>query len=75
MGEGWGDWFATILRMSSNTTRNDNFGMGAYSASGNGIRKYLYSTSKTTNPSTYAFIRKPGYWGVHAKGEVVCFII
>jgi extracellular elastinolytic metalloproteinase len=22
------------------------------------------------NPSTYAFINKPGYWGVHAKGEV-----
>ena len=22
------------------------------------------------NPSTYGYITKPGYWGVHAKGEV-----
>lgn len=43
--------------------------MGAYSA-GKGIRKFDYSTNMTVNPSTYGYIQKPGYWGVHAKGEV-----
>ncbi len=28
MGEGWGDFFATILRMNSSTTRHDVFSMG-----------------------------------------------
>lgn len=71
MGEGWGDFFATIMRMPANATRNDNFNMGGYSANDkNGIRFYVYSTSMETNPSTYAYILKPKYWGVHAKGEV-----
>ncbi|KAI8812358.1 Fungalysin metallopeptidase-domain-containing protein [Cladochytrium replicatum] len=70
MGEGWGDVFATVIRMSANNTRKDEFGMGEYSNGGDGIRKYKYSTSKRTNPSTYSYITKPGYWGVHAKGEV-----
>ena len=44
--------------------------MGDYSNGGKGIRNFAYSTSNDTNPSTYAYIRKPAYWGVHAKGEV-----
>lgn len=28
-----------------------------------------------TNPSTYAYINKPGYYGVHAKGEVWAAIL
>ncbi|KAJ3056991.1 Fungalysin/Thermolysin Extracellular metalloproteinase 5 [Rhizophlyctis rosea] len=70
MGEGWGDFFATITRMTANSTRDDVFGMGEYANGGEGIRKYKYSTSKAVNPSTYGFINRPGYWGVHAKGEV-----
>lgn len=35
-----------------------------------GIRKFVYSTNMKTNPSTYAYIRKFAYYGVHAKGEV-----
>ncbi|KAJ3159266.1 Fungalysin/Thermolysin Extracellular metalloproteinase 5 [Geranomyces michiganensis] len=70
MGEGWGDFFATVTRATANSTRNDNFGMGEYANGGHGIRKYLYSTDMGVNPSTYAFIERPGYWGVHAKGEV-----
>jgi extracellular elastinolytic metalloproteinase len=62
--------------MDTNNTRTDNFSMGSYS-SGNkkGIRNYIYSTSLDTNPSTYAYIRQPGYWGVHAKGEVWAAIL
>lgn len=70
MGEGWGDFIATMLRMSVNTTRDDDFSMGGYSNGGQGIRIYNYSTNNVTNPSTYGYIRKPQYWGVHAKGEV-----
>ena len=39
MGEGWGDFFATILRMTEKDTRKSIYGMGDYSA-GKGIRKY-----------------------------------
>lgn len=56
--------------MDSSTNRNNSFGMGDYSNGGKGIRNYIYSTSFKINPSTYAYVRKPGYWGVHAKGEV-----
>ncbi|KAJ3346890.1 Fungalysin/Thermolysin Extracellular metalloproteinase 5 [Entophlyctis luteolus] len=75
MGEGWGDFFATITRMTANNTRNDIFGMGEYSNGGKGIRKFSYSTNMTTNPSTYSYITKPGYWGVHPKGEVWAAIL
>lgn len=39
MGEGWGDYFATLLRQNSSSVRTDDFGMGEYSA-GRGIRKF-----------------------------------
>lgn len=31
---------------------------------------YLALQNETTNPSTYKTLDKPGYWGVHAIGEV-----
>ncbi|KAJ2736854.1 hypothetical protein H4R23_001930 [Coemansia sp. Cherry 401B] len=69
MGEGWGDIFATIIRLSANSSRADDMPMGAYSAA-RGIRKYPYSTNMEVNPSTYAIMDGPAYWEVHAKGEV-----
>ncbi|KAJ3196197.1 Fungalysin/Thermolysin Extracellular metalloproteinase 5 [Irineochytrium annulatum] len=75
MGEGWGDYFATILRTTVNSTREDVYSMGSYANGGHGIRKYKYSTSKSINPSTYSYVAKPGYWGVHAKGEVWAVIL
>jgi extracellular elastinolytic metalloproteinase len=45
--------------------------MGAWAANRDaGIRNYKYSTNSTSNPSTYKTLDKPGYWGVHAIGEV-----
>ncbi|KAL1916447.1 uncharacterized protein VTP21DRAFT_5638 [Calcarisporiella thermophila] len=70
MGEGWGDFIATILRMRPEFNSTVEFGMGEYANGGQGIRKYKYSTSKKTNPETYGTMNKPGYWGVHAKGAV-----
>ncbi|WVO16637.1 hypothetical protein L204_104316 [Cryptococcus depauperatus] len=75
MGEGWGDAIATLVRQveeHKNFKNNlDVFAMGAWAAnSEKGIRNYKYSTNSTTNPSTYKTLDKPGYWGVHAIGEV-----
>lgn len=45
--------------------------MGAWASNRpHGIRKYIYSTDEKVNPSTYKTLDKPGYWGVHAVGEV-----
>lgn len=70
MGEGWGDFFATVLRMKPSTTREESWMMGDYCNGGEGIRKYPYSSDKKTNPETFGVMDKPGYWGVHAKGAV-----
>ncbi|CAE6455386.1 unnamed protein product [Rhizoctonia solani] len=68
MGEGWGDFLATTIR---STKQYKDFPMGSWAANEiNGIRNYVYSTNITVNPSTYKTLDKPGYWGVHAIGEV-----
>jgi extracellular elastinolytic metalloproteinase len=77
MGEGWGDFFATILRQRGTYDREMSFAMGPYSANkpGLGIRKYPYTTDMATNPETYGYVNNVGYEGVHAKGEVWCGIL
>ncbi|GAA5852921.1 hypothetical protein JCM9279_000078 [Rhodotorula babjevae] len=69
MGEGWGDFLATMIRMHD--VNQTDYSMGEWaSGRANGIRNYRYSRNLTENPSTYKFLDKPGYWGVHAIGEV-----
>ncbi|KAL1413436.1 hypothetical protein Q8F55_001203 [Vanrija albida] len=75
MGEGWGDAIATIIRQVEEHGKfkngTDVYPMGAWAANQpGGIRNYVYSTNSTVNPSTYKTLDKPGYWGVHAIGEV-----
>ncbi|KAF9360145.1 Fungalysin/Thermolysin Extracellular metalloproteinase 5 [Mortierella sp. AD094] len=70
MGEGWGDFFATMFRQKKHHNYESEFGMGSYSNGGQGIRRFPYSTSLTTNPETFKVMDGPAYWGVHAKGEV-----
>ncbi|KAL7278061.1 hypothetical protein ACG7TL_008025 [Trametes sanguinea] len=68
MGEGWGDFLATTIRSNKNYS---DYAMGSWAANmEKGIRNYPYSLNQTINPSTYATLDKPGYWGVHAIGEV-----
>jgi len=68
MGEGWGDFLATMIR---STSTYSDYSMGAWAANRErGIRNYIYSLNETINPSTYKTLDKPGYWGVHAIGEV-----
>lgn len=70
MGEGWGDWFATAIRLKANDTRATDYGMGDWANGGTGIRNYPYSTSMTTNPLTYTKVGKSGYTAVHAIGSI-----
>ncbi|KIY72028.1 extracellular elastinolytic metallo proteinase [Cylindrobasidium torrendii FP15055 ss-10] len=68
MGEGWGDFLATTIR--ANKTYSD-YAMGSWAANTEkGIRNYPYSLDESINPSSYQTLDKPGYWGVHAIGEV-----
>ncbi|KAI1320034.1 Fungalysin/Thermolysin Extracellular metalloproteinase 5 [Mortierella claussenii] len=70
MGEGWGDFFATMFRQKKHHNYDSVFDMGSYSNGGKGIRRFPYSTSLKTNPETFKVMDGPAYWGVHAKGEV-----
>jgi extracellular elastinolytic metalloproteinase len=68
MGEGWGDFLATTIRATRNYS---DYAMGEWAANRpGGIRNYVYSLNETVNPSTYQTLDRPGYWGVHAIGEV-----
>lgn len=55
MGEGWGDFMGTAVRVKTTDTRETDYPLGAW-VYGNprGLRQYVYSTSLTTNPLTYA---------------------
>ncbi|KAF9434794.1 Fungalysin/Thermolysin Extracellular metalloproteinase 5 [Entomortierella beljakovae] len=70
MGEGWGDFFATMFRQNATHNWSSEFDMGSYATGGQGIRRFPYSTSFETNPETFKIMDKKEYWEVHAKGEV-----
>ncbi|KAJ2743402.1 hypothetical protein GGI20_003764 [Coemansia sp. BCRC 34301] len=77
MSEGWSDAVANILRIRPGDTRSIDMAMGKYvlGDSGRGIRKYPYSTSLQTNPSTYGYLDRPEYKEEHAIGEVWAAIL
>ncbi|EJD00359.1 uncharacterized protein FOMMEDRAFT_22193 [Fomitiporia mediterranea MF3/22] len=65
MGEGWGDFFATVIR---STATYSDYTMGAWAANrAGGIRTYPYSLNMTINPTTYKTVDK--YWEVHSIGQ------
>jgi extracellular elastinolytic metalloproteinase len=69
MGEGWGDFMATAIRLKASDTRAKNYPMGAWiNNSPAGIRAYPYSTSLTTNPHVYTDVNS--LTKVHAIGTV-----
>jgi len=77
MGEGWGDWWATVFLQRAEYTRTDEFPMGLYAA-GRGIRPFVYTgtpVSAGVNPQTYDFLNRAGYTGVHAIGSVWCQVL
>ncbi|KAF7593537.1 Fungalysin/Thermolysin Extracellular metalloproteinase 5 [Aspergillus hancockii] len=69
MGEGWGDFMATAIRLKAGDTRSKDYTMGEWAANEQGgIRAYPYSTSLTTNPLTYTSVDSLS--SVHAIGTV-----
>jgi len=75
MGEGWGDFFATMFLQTRATTRAQQFPMGLYAAR-RGIRPFPYSTTLEGNPQTFGILNQgPPYNAVHAIGSVWCQIL
>jgi len=75
MGEGWGDWFATMFLQTRETTRAAQFPMGLYAAR-RGIRPFPYSADLTGNPQTFGFMNMgPPYNAVHTIGSLWCQIL
>jgi extracellular elastinolytic metalloproteinase len=74
MGEGWGDFMAIAIHLKTTDKRTTNYPLGDW-IYGNpaGIRSYVYSTSLTTNPLTYAKVN--GVSEVHAIGTTWATIL
>ncbi|GAW13838.1 hypothetical protein ANO14919_032280 [Xylariales sp. No.14919] len=69
MGEGWGDFMATAIRLQEDDTRDTDYSLGAWVYNNNaGIRNYLYSTKLSVNP--YMYTTANTYNEVHDIGEI-----
>lgn len=69
MGEGWGDFMATAIRLQEGDTRDTDYSLGAWVYNNPaGIRNYLYSTKLDVNP--YMYITANTYNEVHDIGEI-----
>ncbi|EGR44217.1 uncharacterized protein TRIREDRAFT_70800 [Trichoderma reesei QM6a] len=74
MGEGWGDFYATAIRLKPSDTHSTNYPMGAWADNNPaGIRQYPYSTSLTTNPLTYKSVNSQSE--VHSAGTTWASIL
>jgi extracellular elastinolytic metalloproteinase len=69
MGEGWGDFIATLWEMKASDKSDKIALMGSWVNNGKTIRRNPYTTDMKLNPTTYGFILK-GYSQVHATGEI-----
>ena len=70
-GEGWSDWLGLILTIEPGDTGPDTRGIGTYALdddSGQGIRRFPYSTNMSVNPHTYGSLANSS--GPHAIGEI-----
>jgi len=70
-GEGWSDWLGLILTIEPGDAGTDSRGIGTYALdddSGQGIRRFPYSTDMSINPQTYGSLANSN--GVHAVGEI-----
>ncbi|KAH9884367.1 Fungalysin metallopeptidase-domain-containing protein [Xylariomycetidae sp. FL2044] len=69
MGEGWGDFMATAIRLKDGDTRETDYSLGAWVYNDPlGIRSYLYSTDLEVNPYMYVTLNTQNE--VHDIGEV-----
>lgn len=65
---------ATLARDRNGSTPAFTMGEWASGRPG-GIRHWPYSRNISISPETYETLNKPGYWAVHAAGEVWATII
>lgn len=74
MGEGWSDWVALVTTAKSTDYAGLRRGVGTYVSrepiTGNGVRRYPYTTDMAVNPLTYGSVAENP--GKHALGEVWC---
>lgn len=74
MGEGWSDWFATVLTIEPGDQGTDVRGMGTYASgdpvTGTGIRPAPYSTDLNVNNFTYAATNNANISQPHGIGFV-----
>jgi extracellular elastinolytic metalloproteinase len=74
MGEGWGDFMAIAIHVKTTDTRTTDYPLGDWIYNNPaGIRDYLYSTSLSTNPLTYASTNSLNE--VHAIGTLWATIL
>jgi len=74
MGEGWGDFMATAVRLKPGDTAATDYGMGEWVYNdAKGIREYKYSTNIKTNPYVYTSVNDMGE--VHSIGTVWATIL
>jgi PKD repeat protein len=73
-GEGWSDWLGLILTIEPGDLGTMGRGIGTYAlgqaTTGQGIRRYRYSTDMNINPQTYANLATSST--VHQRGEIWC---
>ncbi len=73
-GEGWSDYFSLLFTMKPGDAGPDSRGIGTFAlgepSTGDGIRRFPYSTNMGVNPLTYSDVAVNNE--VHDVGEVWC---
>lgn len=76
-GEGWSDWLGLITTIEPGDNGAMPRGIGTFAlfepVSGDGIRRYPYTTNMSVNPLTYADM--PTSVAPHGRGEIWCAAI
>jgi len=74
LGEGWGDFFAVMLRLRPDHTRATvpawAFGGWVTANPKRGLRFFSYSPDIKVHPETYAWLDRPNYLDVHNMGPI-----
>lgn len=74
MGEGWSDWFATVMTIEPGDQASDVRGIGTFASgapvTGTGIRPAPYSTDFNVNDFTYSATNNAGISQPHGIGFV-----
>ena len=74
MGEGWSDWFGTVMTIKAGDVATKSRPMGTWlfgqGPTGGGIRPYPYNTDMSVNPMTYGTLPSGSISVPHGVGSV-----